>query len=47
VTARLPDLKEDWAEYERRKAEWVRLHPEATPEAYTAAMRAIADELGV
>ena len=36
-----------WDEYERRKQEWIRAHPEATPVEYTAAMNAIANETGV
>ena len=36
----------NWAEYERRKAEWVAAHPDATPAEYEAAMRRIAMELG-
>ncbi|MFB6311529.1 MAG: hypothetical protein ABEH64_10170 [Salinirussus sp.] len=33
--------------YEQRKAEWIRLNPDATPQQYTAAMRRIAHECGV
>jgi len=36
-----------WDEYERRKQEWIRAHPEATPVEYTAAMLRIAAECGV
>ena len=34
-------------DYERRKADWVRSHPEATPQEYQAAMTRIARECGV
>ncbi len=33
--------------YERRKAEWIALHPDATPEAYARAMRGIARKAGL
>ncbi len=33
--------------YEREKATWAFNHPEATPQAYNAAMRAIAERLGL
>ncbi len=36
-----------WAEYERRKQEWVRSNPSASNAIYTAAMRRIAKECGV
>lgn len=36
-----------WAEYEQRKAGWLRTHPEATSTEYQAAMRKIAKECGV
>ena len=36
-----------WDEYERRKQEWIRAHPEATPAEYTATMLRIATECGV
>ena len=35
------------AEYERRKADWVRANPEATPQEYQAAMTRIARECGI
>ncbi len=34
-------------EYELRKADYLRKHPEATPEQYQAAIRKIAKELGI
>lgn len=36
-----------WHEYERRKADWIASHPEATNEEYEQAMRMIAKECGV
>ena len=33
--------------YELEKATWISDHPEATPQAYAAAMRAIAERLGL
>jgi hypothetical protein len=36
-----------YAEYERKKADWVQANPEATPQEYQAAMRRIALECGV
>jgi len=33
--------------YERAKAAWIAEHPEAAPEAYTAAMTRLAKETGV
>lgn len=36
-----------WAEYERRKADWLRTHPEASADDYEAAMQRIAAECGV
>lgn len=44
------DFQDDrtaYAEYERRKADWIRANPEATPEQYQAAMTRIAREAGV
>lgn len=34
-----------WAEYDRRKQEWLRLHPEATSEEIERANRKIAEDL--
>lgn len=34
-------------EYERLKADWIRRHPEASPDEYTRAMREIAERLGL
>jgi len=34
-------------EYERRKAEWIRTHPEASPREYERAIRKIAKEAGI
>lgn len=36
-----------WHEYERRKDEWRRAHPEATEADYDAAMKVILGELGL
>jgi hypothetical protein len=36
-----------YLEYERRKAEWVRKNPDASPEEYQAAMTAIARRVGI
>jgi hypothetical protein len=36
-----------WQEYERLKREYVRNHPEATPEEYQRAMTALAKQLGL
>jgi len=36
-----------YAEYERKKADWVQANPEATPQEYQTAMRRIALECGV
>ena len=36
-----------WEAYEAAKASWIKRHPSATPEQYDAAMRAIAERLGV
>lgn len=36
-----------WQAYEAAKREWIAEHPGATPEQYDAAMRAIAERLGV
>lgn len=36
-----------FAEYERRKAEWVARNPDATPQQYQQAMKRIAKELGI
>lgn len=33
--------------YERRKAEWIARHPDATPAQYARAMRGIARKVGV
>ena len=33
--------------YESAKASWIKRHPAATPEQYEAAMKAIAERLGV
>jgi hypothetical protein len=37
----------DFALYEKLKAEWVKAHPNATPDEYQAAMVAIAQRCGV
>ena len=34
-------------EYERRKAQWVDRNPEATPDEYQRAIKAIANDMGV
>lgn len=39
------DRVNPWVEYERRKREWLRLHPEATDEEIGKAWREIAKEL--
>jgi hypothetical protein len=36
-----------WREYERRKEQWAAAHPNASHIEYAAAMRSLADELGV
>ena len=36
-----------WAAYEAAKRAWIAAHPDATPEQYDAAMRAIAELYGV
>ena len=36
-----------WAAYEAAKRAWIAAHPNATPEQYDAAMRAIAKRMGV
>ena len=36
-----------WQAYEAAKREWIAAHPGATPEQYVAAMRAIAERLGI
>lgn len=36
-----------YSEYERRKQEWVRSHPDSTPEEYERAIKKIAMECGV
>lgn len=37
----------DWHEYDRRKRDWLRLHPTATDSAYEQACRRISKELGL
>lgn len=37
----------NWQAYEAAKRAWVAAHPDATPEQYEAAMRALAEEMGV
>jgi len=37
----------DYARFERCKADWIDANPEASPAAYTAAMKRIARECGV
>jgi hypothetical protein len=37
----------DWRTYEAEKGAWLRAHPEATEEEYTAACRAIAKRMGL
>jgi hypothetical protein len=36
-----------WQAYEAAKRAWIAANPDATPEQYDAAMRAIADRLGI
>ena len=36
-----------WQAYEAAKREWIAANPGATPEQYVAAMKAIAEQLGV
>ena len=36
-----------WQRYEREKQAWIRTHPGYTQAQYDAAMRVIADELGI
>lgn len=36
-----------WQAYEAAKRAWIAAHPGATPEQYDAAMRAIAERLGI
>ena len=36
-----------YADYELAKQDWLAEHPEATPSEYQAAMRRIAEELGL
>jgi hypothetical protein len=36
-----------WQAYESAKREWIAAHPGATPEQYEAAMKAIAERLGI
>ncbi len=36
-----------WQAYEAEKRAWIAAHPNAAPEQYEAAMRAIAERLGV
>ena len=36
-----------WQAYEAAKRAWIAANPRATPEQYDAAMRAIADRLGI
>jgi len=45
--AMLKRSKQAWERYEQLKAAWVLDHPEATPDAYSEAMRAIAERLGM
>lgn len=40
-------MREDWACYERMKAEFIAAFPGASPEEYTEAMRTIAKAAGV
>lgn len=42
-----PNERTAWLEYERQKADWVRAHPEASPQEYQAAMKRIAQECGI
>ncbi len=37
----------NWHDYEAEKRAWVAANPGATPEQYDAAMRAIAERLGI
>lgn len=37
----------NWQTYEAAKRAWIAAHPNATPEQYDAAMRAIAKRVGV
>lgn len=45
--ARTRSICRDYARYEAAKAEWSCCHPDATPEQYDQAMRAIAKACGV
>ena len=36
----------DFAQYEAKKASWLKIHPTAAPAEYEAAMRTIAHECG-
>lgn len=36
-----------WQAYEAAKRAWIAAHPDATPEQYDAAMKAIAERLGI
>lgn len=36
-----------WEAYEAAKRAWIAAHPDATPAQYDAAMRAIAEQMGV
>ncbi len=41
------DCQAKWQEYERRKKEWREQHPNASYQEHEAAVRRIADELGI
>ncbi len=43
----LKTYRPDFAEYERRKADYKARNPDATPEEYQQAMRKIAQECGI
>jgi len=40
-------MADQYTLYEQEKRAWLALHPEATPEQFEAACRAIAERLGV
>lgn len=43
----LPEGVASWHTYEALKADWIRLHPDASPAEYAEAVRAIAKRLGL
>ena len=44
---KLKEETERWQMYEAAKRAWIAEHPGATPEQYEAAMKAIAERLGI